>query len=95
MLGEQILKLRAEGKSYNEISKILNCSKSTVSYWCNPNGKENNRKRTLRREKWKRTLEKKIDNFKRRKISNYQLIKVKDWKGLLSIKIKEFKNEEW
>lgn len=91
MLGEQILKLRAEGKSYNEISKILNCSKSTVSYWCNPNGKENTRKRTLRREKWKRTLEKKIDNFKRRKISNYQLIKVKDWKGLLSIKIKEFK----
>lgn len=30
----QILKLRKEGKSYNEISKILKCSKGTVSYHC-------------------------------------------------------------
>ena len=83
MLGEQILKLRAEGKSYSEISKILSCSKSTISYWCNPNGKENVQRRTLKREKWRRTLEKKIANFKKRKVSNYQLIKVKDWKGYI------------
>ena len=31
---EQILNLRKEGKSYNEIKKILNCSKSTISYYC-------------------------------------------------------------
>ena len=30
----EILKLHAEGKTYDEISKILGCSKSTVSYHC-------------------------------------------------------------
>ena len=33
-LKEQILKLRSEGKSYNQIQKDLNCSKSTISYYC-------------------------------------------------------------
>ena len=36
-LKEEILKLRREGKNYNEIVKILNCSKSTISYHCNNN----------------------------------------------------------
>ncbi len=31
---EKILKLRGEGKTYNEIKKILNCSKGTISYHC-------------------------------------------------------------
>lgn len=31
---EDILRLRKEGKSYNEIRKILGCAKSTVSYHC-------------------------------------------------------------
>ena len=31
---ENILKLRKEGKSYNEIKKILGCSLSTISYHC-------------------------------------------------------------
>lgn len=31
---ENILKLRSEGKSYNEISKILGCSKGTIAYHC-------------------------------------------------------------
>lgn len=31
---EDILKLRKEGKSYNEIKNILGCSKSTISYHC-------------------------------------------------------------
>lgn len=29
---ENILRLRAEGKSYREIQKILNCSKGTIAY---------------------------------------------------------------
>lgn len=32
--GKKIIKLREEGKSYDEISEILNCSKSTISYHC-------------------------------------------------------------
>jgi hypothetical protein len=31
---EKILQLRKEGKSYNEICDILQCSKSTVSWHC-------------------------------------------------------------
>lgn len=47
---EQILKLREEGKTYNQIVEILHCSKSLISYYCNDNTKEvmkrskNNRK---------------------------------------------------
>lgn len=33
-LKENILKLRNEGKTYDEIKKKLNCSKSTISYYC-------------------------------------------------------------
>jgi predicted transcriptional regulator len=36
---DAILKLRKEGKTYNEIVNDLGCSKSTVSYYCT---KENN-----------------------------------------------------
>lgn len=36
VMKEEILKLKSEGKTYKEISEILNCSKSTVSYHCNP-----------------------------------------------------------
>lgn len=34
---QDILKLRQEGKSYNEISKILGCNKSLISYHCKRN----------------------------------------------------------
>jgi CRISPR/Cas system Type II protein with McrA/HNH and RuvC-like nuclease domain len=42
---DQILKLRAEGKSYREIEKILGCSKSTIAYHCN----ESYRKKSIKR----------------------------------------------
>lgn len=34
---EKIIELRKEGKTYKEISKILNCALSTVSYHCKLN----------------------------------------------------------
>jgi len=34
-----ILNLRAKGLSYRQIAEILNCSKATISYWLDPNGK--------------------------------------------------------
>lgn len=37
---EQILKLRAAGKSYSEIVSELGCSKSTVSFHCGEGQKE-------------------------------------------------------
>jgi len=36
---QQILQLRAEGRSYNEIVNLLGCSKSTVAYHCSDNVK--------------------------------------------------------
>lgn len=48
---EQILKLRKEGKSYNQIQKILGCSKGTISYHCGKGQKEKNRQRTRKRRK--------------------------------------------
>lgn len=48
-LKEKILKLRKQGKSYNQISKELSCSKGTISFHCskleeNKSIKKNNKK---------------------------------------------------
>lgn len=62
---EQILKLRAEGKSYNEIKEILGCSKGTISYHC---GKGQKEKTTKRRQKRRENiLLKKVESYKHRK----------------------------
>jgi hypothetical protein len=53
---EQILKLRSEGKTYDEIRTIVNCSKGTISYHCGEGQKEkykqNNRNRKKRDRDW-------------------------------------------
>ncbi len=43
---ENILRLRAEGKTYNEIVSELGCAKSTVAYHCGLGQKEKTRYRT-------------------------------------------------
>ena len=52
LLGKQIIELREEGKSMNEIATILGCSKSTVSYHCSSTTrlKASERGRRLRNE---------------------------------------------
>jgi hypothetical protein len=77
-----ILKLRAEGKSFRQISKELGCSRSLVSYHCG-NGNENLRSRT--QHKTRNPLCKKVSNFKCRcSRSNYKAI---------SSKLKTFKRK--
>jgi len=44
-LRENILKLRGDGLSYSEISKILKCSKSNISYYCKSYSLEKKEKR--------------------------------------------------
>ena len=39
-LGVQIIKLREQGYSYNQIKEALNCSKGTISYHLSDQGKE-------------------------------------------------------
>jgi hypothetical protein len=63
---EKIINLRSEGKSYSEIKKILNCSKSTISYYCGENQKEKTKLRTKKSRKNNLLLQK-VDTFKFRK----------------------------
>jgi hypothetical protein len=65
-LGSTIHELRTQGLSYNSITKVLNCSKSTVSYYCSPN--EKHRLVTTHR-KWRKEhiLANKIFAFRYRK----------------------------
>jgi len=43
---EKILKLRAEGKTYNEIKEITGASKGTIAYHCGEGQKQKTRERT-------------------------------------------------
>jgi CRISPR/Cas system Type II protein with McrA/HNH and RuvC-like nuclease domain len=63
---EQILKLRSEGLTYKEICDILNCSKSTVSYYCNDVYRKNAIER-IKMNKEKNPLIKKTESFKKEK----------------------------
>lgn len=61
----QIVKLSIEGKSYNEISEILGCSKGTISYYLGAGQKE----KTLQRQKDKRNnITKYIQEYKQSKV---------------------------
>lgn len=60
---EQILKLREEGKTYNEIKEILGCSKGTISYHCGEGQKEKTNSRT-KRQRNNKPLLKKLSEFK-------------------------------
>jgi predicted transcriptional regulator len=66
---DKILELRDKGMSYNEIRKILNCSKSTISYYCGINQKEKTINRTNKRRS--NILIKKLESFKYSKPKRY------------------------
>ncbi len=59
---EQILKLRAEGKSYKEIKKLLGCSSGTIAYHCGEGQKEKTRNREYSRRK-ETVIRKKCEHF--------------------------------
>jgi CRISPR/Cas system Type II protein with McrA/HNH and RuvC-like nuclease domain len=63
---KKILQLRDEGKTYDEIKKILGCSKSTISYHCGKGQKEKTKERTEKLRKQTPLLQK-VDNFKYRR----------------------------
>lgn len=45
---KEILELREEGKTYKEIKEFLGCSFSTISYHCDPLGKQKTQERSKR-----------------------------------------------
>lgn len=77
--GASIRRLRKKGLSYNEIQKIVKCSKSTISYHCGKNQSE--KKRVLGRKP--HPLCRKVASFKTRCTAS-------SWKTF-RIKIKTFK----
>lgn len=61
---DEIFLLRSQGKSYREISKILNCSKATVNYYLTEGGKDKVLKRQQKtRPDRRNTLRKKYRDF--------------------------------
>jgi predicted transcriptional regulator len=63
----EILKLREEGKSYNEICKILGCSKANVSYHCGKGQKEKSLKRNQKSRK-ESVISRRVENFQTKRI---------------------------
>ena len=72
---EDIIRLRAEGKSYRQIQKILGCSKSTIAYHCD-GGKE--KSRVLSQLKSRKAICRKVSSFKVRcSKANYLTLRAK------------------
>lgn len=67
MLKNKILKLRSEGKTYDEIVKILKCSKGTVSYYCGQSQKEKTKLRQRKNRSKQHPFIRKIQTFQYRK----------------------------
>ena len=70
---EEILRLRGEGKTYSQITLVLNCSKSTVAYYCNNTTKEKSRIKTQKRRAISTGLARKLDTFLARRPRNKTL----------------------
>lgn len=91
---ENILRLRTEGKTYDEIQKILGCSKSTISFHCGENQKI---KHNIRNRKYRSTcgpIKERLSFFLSRKayISKYHEIPTKfmNFEKLIMRKIYQF-----
>lgn len=76
---KEIIKLRSEGKTYNEIKKILGCSKGLISYHCGDGQKQ---KTIMRNRKNRKTIKnkilKKIDDFFRDNVHGFKRGKSKN-----------------
>lgn len=70
MLKNRIIELHAQGKSYNDIAKELNCSKGTIAYHCSNKVKENYKK-YRRKNRAKQTKELKLAHGGKCKICGY------------------------
>jgi CRISPR/Cas system Type II protein with McrA/HNH and RuvC-like nuclease domain len=73
---DDIIKLRKKGKTYNEISKTLQCSKSVISYHCGKDGTEKERVKNFTKNR--NPLCKKVSNFRTRcSRANYKALQSK------------------
>ncbi len=92
-----ILKLRQEGKTYDEIQVITGASKGTIAYHCGDGQREKTRTRSRKRRespivkkadafqdrKASKSLENRIDGFQRERKGNGQRTQTFDWKDVI------------
>lgn len=94
---KDILRLRSEGKTYEQIAKELSCSKGTIAYHCNKDYQKKAKARIARNRKnnIKIILANKLCQFKSaRKPSTYSHEKARGaqtWNGALKNKMVRFK----
>ena len=72
---EQILNLRTQGLTYNEIQKQLNCSKGTIAYYCGKGQKE----KTLNRGKKRRLADRQWLTDIKNKLKCEHCGETRDW----------------
>lgn len=91
---EDILRLRAEGKTYNEIRDLLKCSKGTICYHC---GIDQRQKYQFRRQQYRHShpFIYKIASFANKTKKNIQIITNKRSIGqIIYQKLRRFNNNE-
>lgn len=88
-LTEQILRLRSEGKTYDEIKAVLGCSKSTISYHCGEGQKKKTYQRHVKRRK-KHPFVHKLENFKQAKKRPKRKLSKTTVQKLLKAKLEAF-----
>lgn len=93
-LSKQIIGLRKSGKSFKEIAKQLNCSTSTVAYYCSPNRKNLSFERNKVSYSWRVKLRKQISDFQSRKIGVGKPSKTQDWNKKFRSAVSKFKHRK-
>lgn len=92
-LSDKIFELRSQNKSYNEISKELNCSKGTISYYLSKDGKEKNYKRVKKNRSLRSPYLKKLENFRIHKNKYSPKANNKNTKKAIYDKLRAFNNK--
>jgi len=88
-LGPKIIELHAQGTTRPEICRILNCTKSTVSYHLSDGQKAKTRLRTIKRRKSHPYI-KKLENFKEVYAKPHDKNFFHKWRALMALKIQKF-----
>ena len=93
-LSKQIIELRKLGKSFKDIAEQLNCSTSTVAYYCSPNSKIRSLERNKVHYSWKVKFRKALMDFKTRKRGVGKALSTLDWNKKFRTAVSKFKNRK-
>lgn len=95
-LGKKILKLRSQHKSMRTIANELNCSISTVSYYCNNSTKIKSINKAIKvrngKYRWLYLFGQKVYDFQSRKFNSNQILQNLDWNKKLRTAVSFFRN---